>query len=114
MSVYYYKYFQGSDDPWFCATCCCAVSPLVSLNNTCFLSVIPYDEKRSRNNKKQVETKDTSLLLNPSPNLALLFSKFNNTWPEMNDDPENVVNSVGLLLNILCQPLTKFSKIKRA
>lgn len=42
---------------------------------------------------RKIETKDTSLFLNPSPNLALLFNQFNNTWPEINDDPDNLVNS---------------------
>ena len=35
----------------------------------------------------------SSLLLNPSPNLALLFNQCNNTRPEGNDDPDNVVSS---------------------
>ena len=43
--------------------------------------------------KKQVETKDTSLLLNPSTNLPLLFNQFNNIMPEVNNDPDNVTNS---------------------
>ena len=29
----------------------------------------------------------------PPPNLALLFNQFNNTSPEQNVHPENVVNS---------------------
>ena len=45
------------------------------------------------NSEKQIETKDTSLLLNLLPNLALLFNKFNNTRSEVNDGPDNVVNS---------------------
>ena len=31
--------------------------------------------------------------LTPPPSLALLFNQFNNTSPEQNVDPENVVNS---------------------
>ena len=31
--------------------------------------------------------------LAPCPNLALLFKQFDNTSPEKNVDPENVVNS---------------------
>ena len=31
--------------------------------------------------------------LAPRPNLALLFKQFDNTSPEKNVDPENVVNS---------------------
>ena len=43
--------------------------------------------KASRKKKK------TSFLLNPLPNLALLFNQYNNTRPEVNDDPDNVVDS---------------------
>ena len=87
-----YKYFQGSNDPWFCATCCNAIFPCASLNNNCFLSAI-FCDTFNKNNEKHIETRDTSLLLNPSPNLAHLFNQFNNTRPKVNDDPGNVVNS---------------------
>ena len=36
---------------------------------------------------------NNSIHLTPPPNLALLFNQFNNTSPEQNVDPENVVNS---------------------
>ena len=81
---------KGSDDLWFCAACCSAIFSFAPLNNN-YLSAISSD-LFNKNNKKQVETKDTSLLLNPSPNLALLFNRFNNIRPEMNDDRDNVVN----------------------
>ena len=35
-----YKYFQGSNDPWFCAICCSAIFLFASLNNSCFLLAI--------------------------------------------------------------------------
>ena len=38
-------------------------------------------------------SKNSSIHLTPPPNLALLFNQFNNTSPEQNVDPENVVNS---------------------
>ena len=47
------------------------------MNSNC-LSAISCD-RFNKNNEKQVETKDISLLLNPPPNLALLFNQFNNT-----------------------------------
>ena len=40
-----------------------------------------------------VSNKNSSIHLTPPPNLALLFNQFNNTSPEQNVDPENVVNS---------------------
>ena len=38
-------------------------------------------------------TKNSSIHLTPPFNLALFFNQFNNTSPEQNVDPENVVNS---------------------
>ena len=40
-----------------------------------------------------VSSKNNLIHLTPPPNLALLFNQFNNTSPEQNVDPENVVNS---------------------
>ena len=98
-----YKYFEGSNDPWFCATCSSVIFPFVPLNNNCFLSAIPCD-RFNKHNKSQVETKDTSLLLNQSKNLAaLLFNQFNNTIPEVNDDPDNIVNSRYYSINQSCK-----------
>ena len=42
---------------------------------------------------ENVSSKNSSIQLTPPPNLALLFNQFNNTSPEQNVDPENVVNS---------------------
>ena len=105
-----YKYFQGSNDPWFCATCCSAIFPFASLSNNCFLSAISGD-RFNKNDEKQVELKDTSLLLNPSPNLALLFNQFHTTRPEVNDDPDYLVNSKYYSINEI-QSLTVANKKK--
>ena len=52
-----YKYFQGSNDPWFCATCCSAVFPFASLNDNCFLSAISIScDRFNINNEKQIIT----------------------------------------------------------
>ena len=40
-----------------------------------------------------VSSKNSSIHLAPPPILAILFNQFNNTSPEQNVDPENVVNS---------------------
>ena len=37
--------------------------------------------------------KESLLSLKPPSDLALLYNQFNNTSPEKNNDPENVVNS---------------------
>ena len=42
---------------------------------------------------ENVSNKNSSIHLTPPPNLAILFNQFNNTSPEQNVDPENVVNS---------------------
>ena len=69
-----------------------AIFPFASSNKNCFLSAISCD-RFNKNSEKQVETKDTSLILNPSTSLVLLFNLYNNTRLEVNDDPDNVVNS---------------------
>ena len=72
-----YKYFQGSNNPWICATCCSATFPFASLNNNYVLSAISIScDRFNKNNEKQIETKDTSLLLNPSPNSLTLGLKW--------------------------------------
>ena len=42
---------------------------------------------------ENVSSKNSLIQLTLPRNLALLFNKFNNTSPEQNVDPENVVNS---------------------
>ena len=42
---------------------------------------------------ENVSNKNSFIHLTSPPNLALLFNQFNNTSPEQNVDPENVVNS---------------------
>ena len=42
---------------------------------------------------ENVSNKNSCIQLTPPSNLALLFNQFNNTSPEQNVDPENVVNS---------------------
>ena len=70
---------------------CSAIFPFASLNNNCFLLAISCN-RINKNYEKQAEARDTSLLLNPSLNLVLLFNHYNNTKLGMNDDPDNVVN----------------------
>ena len=84
-----YKFIQGSSDPWFCLYCCSSIFPFGFLTNKDFSSTLLY----SRNVSENVSNKNSSIHLTPPPNLALLFNQFNNTSPEQNVDPENVVNS---------------------
>ena len=81
-----YKYLQGSTDPWFCLSCCSVILPFGNLTDKDFsYSVL--------NNYIEISNKIRSVLLKPPPNLALLFNQFNNSSPEKQIDPENVVNS---------------------
>ena len=84
-----YKYLKGSIDIWFCLYCCSSVFPFGFLTNKDFLST----SLCSRNVSENVSSKSSSIHLTPPPNLAVLFNQFNNTSPEQNVDPENVVNS---------------------
>ena len=81
-----YKYLQGSS-PWFCLYYCSSVFPFGFLINKDFPSTL-----YSKNVSENVSNKNSSIHLTPPPNLALLFNQFNNTCPEQNVDPENVVN----------------------
>ena len=82
-----YKYRQGSADPWFCLSCCSTILP--------FGNLIDKDFSCSILNKNYIEisNKNSSVLLKPPPNLELLFNQFNNSSPEQQNDPQNVVNS---------------------
>ena len=42
---------------------------------------------------ENVPNKNSSIHVKPHPNLVLLLNQFDNTSPEQNVDPENVVNS---------------------
>ena len=64
-----YKYFQGVTDPWFCLS----------------YSIL--------NNYVEISNKNSSVLLKPHPNLTLSLNQFNNSFPEQQVDPENVVSS---------------------
>ena len=77
-----YKYLQGSRDPWLCRYSCCIIFPFGFL-------ILFISQKSVR---KYFQKKPT-LSINTSYNLDLLFNQLNNSSPEQNVDPENVVNS---------------------
>ena len=82
-----YKYLQGSTNYWFCLSCCCAVLPFRNLTDKDFFCSVL--------NKKynEISNKNRFVLLKLLSGLALLFKQFNNSSPEQQIDPENVVNS---------------------
>ena len=62
--------------------------PFGNLKNQKFLGFI---NNNMNNNKNESKNSNSSLILKPSPNLALLFNQFNNAIPENKSDPENVI-----------------------
>ena len=72
--------------PWYCLSCTTILFPFVDLNNQKFLGFINDNNNESKNS-------NSSLILKPLPDLALLFNHFNNAIPENNSDPENVLQS---------------------
>ena len=91
-----YKYLQGSNDPWFCISCCNEIFPFGTLANKNFLSMmmLNYSPTTVKNNDVYATNiNSTSLVLKPSGNLSLLFNQFNNFYLKQKNEPENVVNS---------------------
>ena len=94
-----YKHLQGSNDPWYCISCCDEILPFGTSTNKNFLSMVnpphpvPDYHDCFTNNSEAYISKNSSLSLWPSSDLSLLFNQFNNSSPEQNNNPENVVNS---------------------
>ena len=85
-----YKYLQGSIGPWYCLSCCNNILPFGTQTNKDFISSIATTNSFSKGSDND---KESLLSLNPPCELGLLYNQFNNTSPEENNDPENVVNS---------------------
>ena len=76
-----YKYVQGSNDPWFCISCCNV--PFGTLTRKNFLSMMMVNSSPiTFKNSDAVNIKTNSFLtLKASANLSLLFNLFNNFSP---------------------------------
>ena len=86
-----YKYLQGSNEPWYYISCCSNIFPFGTLTNRDFIPSITNSLSQQRT--KNENDNESLLSLKPLSDLALLYNQFNNTSPEKNDDPVNVVNS---------------------
>ena len=86
-----YKYLKGSNDPWYCLFCCSNIFLFGTQTNKCFISTITTTNSFSQSINSDND-KGNLLLLKPPSDLALLYNQLNNTSPEKNSDPENVVN----------------------
>ena len=88
-----YKSLQNFNDSWFCISCCSKIFSFHAVQNKNFISHF-YD---SNNKSKNIDDKDSSLLLNPSEHLKHLVIQFNNMSSPVDhiifDDPENTVSS---------------------
>ena len=76
-----YKYLQGSNDPWFCISCCNKIFPFGTLANKNFLSMMMVNSSPTTIKNNYVDANNinsTSLVLKLSANLSLLFNQFNN------------------------------------
>ena len=87
-----YKYLQGSNDPWYCISCCDEILPFGTLTNKNLTMVnpppVPDDHDCFTNNSDAYISKNSSLSLKPSLDLWLL----QNNSLQQETDPENVVN----------------------
>ena len=91
-----YKYLHGSNDPWFCISCCNETFPFGTLGNKNFLSMMMVNSSPNAIKNNDVDATNissTSLVLKTSASLSLLFNQFNNFSPEQKIEPENAVNS---------------------
>ena len=68
------------------------IFPFGTQTNKDFISSITTTNSFSQGTNSDND-KESFLSLKPPYDLALLYNSFNNTSPEKNNDPENVVNS---------------------
>ena len=68
-----YKYLQGSNDPWFCISCCSEIFPFGTLTNKEFLSMMMVNSSPTtvKNNDANNINTSSSVALTPSANLSL-------------------------------------------
>ena len=86
-----HKYLQGSNEPWYCLSCCSNIFPFGTLTNRDFVPSITNSFSQQGN--KNDNDNERLLSLKPPSDLALLYNQLNNTSPEKNNDPVNVANS---------------------
>ena len=74
-----YKYLQGCNEPWYCLSCSNTLFPFGNLNNQNFLNFIGNNNAITSSETKNL---NSSKILKPPPDLALLFNQFNNAIPK--------------------------------
>ena len=77
------QYLQGSNDPWFCISCCNEIFLFEKLGNKNFLSMMKVNPSPTTVKCSDVNNiNGASLALKVCANLSLLFNQFNNFSPE--------------------------------
>ena len=76
-----YKYLQGSNDPWYCLSCCSNIFPFGKQTNKDFISSITTTNSFSQSTNSDND-KESLLSMKPPSDLGLLYNQFNNTSPE--------------------------------
>ena len=67
-----YKYLQGSNEPWYCLSCCSKIFPFVRLTNKDFILFIT--NCLFQQGTKSDSDNESLLLLKPPSDLALLYN----------------------------------------
>ena len=85
-----YRYFQNSNESWYCIECCSTIFPFNSLSsNKNFLVCCTNTDNNTAQWIDLQNDHNSSLSLKPSSNLELLVNQFNNATPE-NNVPEKI------------------------
>ena len=79
-----HKYLQGSNDPWYCLSCCSKIFPFGTLKNKDFISSLTNSLSLSLSQQGTNSDNDNESLLSlkPPSDLAVLYNQFNNTFQE--------------------------------
>ena len=85
-----YKYLQGCNGPWYCLSFTNTLFSFWDQNNQNFLNFIGNNKTIT---SSETKTLNSSLLMKPPPDLALLFNQFDNAIPQNRSDPKNVTES---------------------
>ena len=86
-----YKYLQGSNEPWYCFSCCSNIFPFGTLTNRDFVPSIA--NSLSQQGTKNDNDNESLLSLKPPSDLDLLYNPLITVLQKKNNDSVNVVNS---------------------
>ena len=82
-----FQYVRFSNKRWYCYNCNKDLFPFTAINNFKLYSLLSY--KFYCNS----DSNESCLTLKPPKNLPLLFNEFNSFSSDINNTPENVINS---------------------